>query len=219
MPNPVELFANDGETIVTSGGTTAPAPLSTESWTVSSSATFPAASNSSAPTTQFHVADVALPLEKILVTNVSGTTWSVTRGVDGTTPVAHSANFTIRQVVTSSTLGQMIRPLPTKVGLTDAATIAIDASLGTFFTVTLGGNRTLGIPSNPSNGQGIVIAVTQDGTGSRTLAYASGAGGYAFSTSLPSPTLSTAPGAVDYLAFVYNSTPNRWHFLAFTNGF
>ena len=39
------------------------------------------------------------------------------------------------------------------VTLTDAATIATDASLGNLFRVTLGGNRTLGNPTNPVDGQ------------------------------------------------------------------
>jgi hypothetical protein len=55
--------------------------------------------------------------------------------------------------------------------LTDAATIAIDAAVGPQYMVTLGGNRTLGNPTNPVAGQDIVILVAQDGTGSRTLAF------------------------------------------------
>src|SRR5512142_3555486 len=35
---------------------------------------------------------------------------------------------------------------PSVVALTDATTIAVDASLGNDFSVTLGGNRTLGAP-------------------------------------------------------------------------
>ena len=64
---------------------------------------------STAPGTQFHVADVATGFtsEIIAVTNVSGTTWTVTRGAEGTTPVAHSAGFTIDQVVTTGFLGNV----------------------------------------------------------------------------------------------------------------
>ena len=40
----------------------------------------------------------------------------------------------------------------TPVTLTDAATIATDANLSNTFTVTLGGNRTLGNPTNMTNG-------------------------------------------------------------------
>ena len=41
----------------------------------------------------------------------------------------------------------------TIVNLVDAPTIATDASLGNYFRVTLGGNRTLGAPTNPTYGK------------------------------------------------------------------
>jgi hypothetical protein len=88
------------------------------------------------------------------------------------------------------------------VALTDAATIAVDLSLGNNFSVTLAGNRTLGAPTNQTAGQSGVIVVTQDGTGSRTLAYNSVykfAGGTA-------PTLTAGVGgAVDVLAYYVES--------------
>jgi hypothetical protein len=61
--------------------------------------------------TQFHVADTATgkTSEIIAVTNVSGTTWTVTRGAENTTPVAHSAGFTVVQVVTAGALGGMLQ--------------------------------------------------------------------------------------------------------------
>jgi hypothetical protein len=108
---------------------------------------------------------------------------------------------------------------PAVVALTDAATIAVNAAAGNDQRVTLGGNRTLGAPSNPVDGQQVLFQITQDGTGSRTLAYTSGAGGYSFSAQLPSPTLSIAAGAVDLLKFVYNLAKNRWLFIAYLGGF
>jgi hypothetical protein len=91
--------------------------------------------------------------------------------------------------------------------LTDAATIAVDASLSNVFTVTLGGNRTLGAPTNPKDGQSITIFITQDGTGSRTLAYHADwlfAGGV-------DPTLTTTAAAVDVLTGVYNGATTKWY--------
>ncbi len=89
------------------------------------------------------------------------------------------------------------------VALTDAATVAVDMSLGFNFSVTLGGNRTLGAPSSTKNGQTGAIVITQDGTGSRTLAYHANwkfAGG-------TDPTLSTAAGSIDVLFYqVVSST-------------
>ena len=102
-----ELFANNTSTTVSSGGTTAPVSGTTETWTVASSASFPAASSGAG--TQFHVVDQALPAEKIAVTNVSGTTWTVTRGAESTTPVAHTAGFTIVQVVTAGPLAAFVQ--------------------------------------------------------------------------------------------------------------
>lgn len=97
----VEVFANLPNTTVSSGGTTAPAGGTTETWTVASSSSFPAVSTG---ISQLHVADIAANSEIILVTNITGTTWSVTRGAEGTTPVAHSAGFTIYQVTTAGFL-------------------------------------------------------------------------------------------------------------------
>ena len=124
----VELFAeNQAATTVTSGGTTAPAGGTPETWTVASSAMFPAALSTAVPPTQFHVADTATGFtsEIIAVTNVSGTTWTVTRGAEGTTPVAHSAGFTIVQVVTTGWLGsvQGVAASGDATGATDTAAI------------------------------------------------------------------------------------------------
>lgn len=91
--------------------------------------------------------------------------------------------------------------------LTDAATIAVDASLSNVFTVTLGGNRTLGQPTNPKDGQSITIFITQDGTGSRTLAYHADwlfPGG-------TDPVLTTTAAAVDVLSAVYNGATTKWY--------
>lgn len=83
------------------------------------------------------------------------------------------------------------------VTLTDAATIAVDMSTFLNAKVTLGGNRTLGQPSNAKVGQSGCIEIIQDATGSRTLAYHADwyfAGG-------SDPTLSTAANARDLLFY------------------
>jgi O-glycosyl hydrolase len=101
-----ELFtANRAVTVVSSGGTDAPSSGTTETWTVASSSGFGAASTG---VSQFHVADPQQPGEIIAVTNVSGTTWTVTRGAESTTPLAHAAGFTVYQVVTAGFLGGTI---------------------------------------------------------------------------------------------------------------
>ena len=88
------------------------------------------------------------------------------------------------------------------VTLTDAANISYDMDDGNNAQVTLAGNRTLDNPTNITPGQSGSIFITQDGTGSRTLAYGDAydfAGGTA-------PTLSTGANAVDRIDYVVRTT-------------
>ena len=87
------------------------------------------------------------------------------------------------------------------VALTDGATITPDFAAGQNFSVTLGGNRTLANPSNIVAGQTGSIVVTQDGTGSRTLAY----GTYWDFAGGTAPTLTTSANAVDRVDYVVAS--------------
>jgi hypothetical protein len=108
---------------------------------------------------------------------------------------ADTAKTDVAQTFTAAQRGAYVT-------LTDAATIATDLSLGNQFQVTLGGNRTLGAPTNVVAGQSGVIRVVQDGTGSRTLAFNSVfkfPGGTA-------PTLTTTANAVDLLAYHCETT-------------
>jgi hypothetical protein len=62
--------------------------------------------------------------------------------------------------------------------LTDAATITIDASGATNeFVVTLGGNRTIAIPTGGRQGDIRILEFAQDATGNRTVTLASPSGG------------------------------------------
>jgi hypothetical protein len=81
--------------------------------------------------------------------------------------------------------------------LTDAATIAIDMDDNNNFKVTLGGNRTLGNPTNVVEGQTGFIEVLQDSTGSRTLSFSSN---YRF-VGGTAPTLTTTASKKDVLAY------------------
>ena len=87
------------------------------------------------------------------------------------------------------------------VALTDGATITPDMDAARVFSVTLGGDRTLANPTNLEAGQSGLIIVTQDGTGSRTLAY-----GTYWDFPGGAPTLSTAANSVDVIAYYVSST-------------
>jgi len=104
---------------------------------------------------------------------------------------------------------------PGVVALADASTIAVNAALGNDFRVTLGGNRTMGAPSNPVDGQDITFLVTQDATGSRTLSWNSA---YDFGAT-GAPTLSTAASASDLIGFKYVAAKSKWCCLGSGLGF
>jgi hypothetical protein len=107
---------------------------------------------------------------------------------------------------------------PKSVSLTDAATIVVDASQGNDFYVTLGGNRTIAAPLNPADGQSILFELIQDSTGSRTVTWTSGAGGYAFGSG-SAPVLSTSAGATDQVGFRYSARKAEWLSLGGSGGF
>jgi IPT/TIG domain len=105
---------------------------------------------------------------------------------------------------------------PAVVNLTDAPTIAVDASLGNDFRVTIAASRAMGNPTNPADGQKIVFQITQGAAGSSTITWGSA---FQFSSGLPQPTLSTTAGQTDLLGFIYNAAKGTWLLVAFVNGF
>lgn len=102
------------------------------------------------------------------------------------------------------------------VQLVDAPVIAVDASLGSLMRVTLGGNRTLGNPTNPSDSQMIMFEFTQDGVGNRLLTFDTK---YNFGSDLTSAILSTQPGKVDRVLTEYVSARDEWDVIGFKKGF
>jgi hypothetical protein len=116
----------------------------------------------------------------------------------GTSVQAYDADTAKTDVAQTFTAGQRGEIT----ALTDGATITPDFADSNNFSVTLGGNRTLANPSNLVAGQSGSLFITQDGTGSRTLAWGSYwdfAGGTA-------PTLTTTAGAVDRVDYVVRSS-------------
>ena len=110
--------------------------------------------------------------------------WVITTGLFSTNDVH---NYTKSQSVAQVTL-------------TDAATIATDCSLSNNFTVTLGGNRTLGAPTNPTAGMVCNWEIKQDATGSRTLAFNAA---FLFPGGTD-PVASTAANAIDFMSGYYD---------------
>lgn len=106
----------------------------------------------------------------------------------------------------------------TPVNLTDGASVALDASLGSYFRLSAAGNRTISVPTNPTDGQSITIEHLASG-GARTLSLTTGSSGaFAFGTTITALTATTS-GARDMIRAVYNSTAARWFVVGYVKGF
>lgn len=81
--------------------------------------------------------------------------------------------------------------------LTDGANVAVDASLGHKFRLTLGGDRTIDNPSGLYDGQELVFEIIQDGTGYRKPTFGSKYTGDWW--------IDFAPDSRTFLRFIYNS--------------
>jgi hypothetical protein len=129
----------------------------------------------------------------------SGSTLRTSLGLAiGTDVQAYNANTALTSSAQTFTAGQRGEIT----ALTDGSTITPDLADSNNFSVTLGGNRTLANPSNIVAGQSGSFFITQDGTGSRTLAY----GSYYDFIGGTAPTLSTAANAVDRIDYIVRSS-------------
>lgn len=105
---------------------------------------------------------------------------------------------------------------PAAIVLTFGTSIALDASKGNTFAVTLTASTgTLANPTNPVDGQTIRIRVIQDATGSRTIAFGTA---YDFGAT-SAPTLSTGASKVDIIGFEYVASLSKWCYLGSGLGF
>lgn len=101
-----DILLNNASFITTSGGTTTPASGTSETWHSSTLAAF---AGIVSPNTECRVQDLAgASSEIILVTNVTGTSVTVTRGAEGTTPVGHVVGATFTAVITGGSIASYI---------------------------------------------------------------------------------------------------------------
>ena len=150
------------------------------------------------------VGNVSSTLATSIATRLPLAGGTLTGTVSGTTLVM-SAGVGLGAV--STLLGKKLRmtaggAIADLVTLTDGANISVNLNTGQNFTVTLGGNRTLDNPTNCVAGQVGSIFITQDGTGSRTLAYGSS---WDFIAG-EAPVLSTDAAARDRLDYIVQTS-------------
>lgn len=105
--------------------------------------------------------------------------------------------------------------------LVDASTVAIDASLGNNFVLAAGGDRTIGVPTNPTLGQKITISIFGSAA-ARTISLTTGtANGFAFGTDITALTI-TGTATVDMIGCIYGTFGTslaRWLVVAYAKGY
>lgn len=139
--------------------------------------------------------------------NVTKTDTTVMRGIVGDGAGTYSNDVRRYQNVELTNI----------IGLTDGATPALNAALGNTFRLTAAGNRTIAVPTNPTDGQKIVIEHTASGA-NRTLSLNTGTGGFAFGSDITALT-ATVSGTTDYIGCVYNRVANKWRVVAYVKGY
>jgi hypothetical protein len=98
-----------------------------------------------------------------------------------------------------------------------SSTINTDAGAGDIFDITLTGNTTLSNPTNPVNGKTLRWRITQDATGSRTVALGNK---FNIPSSATSPLpFSTGANKMDILAATYHAGRDKWDIVAFVPGY
>lgn len=128
-------------------------------------------------------------------------------------------NFIIQSIggLATKTYAENYVKAPRVVALTDGATPALNASLGDIFTLSAAGNRTIAVPSNPTDGQKIIIVHHASG-GARTLALNTGAGGFVFGEDVDALTATTS-GKRDFIGCIYNAGLSKWAVVAVSKGY
>ena len=144
-----ELFANNAASALSGGMTSVATTL-----TVLSATPFPATGN-------FRIlVDYGANLEYMLVTGVAGAVFTVTRGIEGTTAVAHLPAVQVVQVVTNGGLAQTIAdsavPAPSTVYTTSQTLISPQSSI-TVLVDTTSAPITITISGTPKAGVKITV--------------------------------------------------------------
>lgn len=159
-PAGIEVFGNQPvATITGSLNNTDSTDTLSASWV--SGLTWPVASTSAVPNTFFRIVDQAANSEVMLVTSaaggagpVSGQSWTVTRGYEGTAKVTHAAGWTAQQVISAGTLQQFkqastagtspvtITTSTTETVLANYQPVTADLAAGTTFAVVAYGPLT-----------------------------------------------------------------------------
>lgn len=137
--------------------------------------------------------------------------------VDNTSDATKFANTPLTGTTTGTNVTLAGRLLITPDTLTDASTVAVDASLGNHFRLTLtASGHTLGNPTNAVDGQKILFEIIQAAGGGDTLALDTK---YAFGLGITSFTMTATANKRDFIGVVYNSTADKFYVIALAQGY
>lgn len=106
--------------------------------------------------------------------------------------------------------------IPSVVTLTDAATIAVNATLGNQFTCTITASRTLGNPTGAINGQLMLFVIRQNGTGGYTLSFDTK---YRFGDEIGTPAIATGADKTTYIGVRYHGTDDKFDVISFASNY
>lgn len=139
--------------------------------------------------------DLTVDGDTRIATSITGVLKATSGAITAATAGTDYAGISNVQTFTAGQRGEVT-------ALTSASTITPNLADSNNFSVTLDTNATLANPTNIVAGQSGVITITQDSTGSRTLAY----GSYWKFAGASAPTLTTTASAVDVLVYYVESS-------------
>jgi hypothetical protein len=170
-------------------------------------------------TTSVNLVGPAAPFTGFALFTASGTNWTPAAATTVDFVVAYP-NFQTNAAITitTTTITNKMFDLHDDVHvLTDNTTIATDCSIAMNFLVELGGNRTLGAPTNGKGGRFYTFDVVQDATGNRTLSLATN---FVFGTDITGITLSTNATYLDSIRVQCSSrNTNVFYVKGFVRGY
>jgi len=130
--------------------------------------------------------------------------------IGGTTVIDDSRNLTVVNSTPTGTLTTK-KISETLVAVGNSGTAAtIDLSQGTVFTVTLNGNATLTI-TNTTGAAAFTVILTNDGTPSRTVAWAASGGSFKFPGGAAALARTTTASGVDVWVFFSPDGGTTWY--------
>jgi hypothetical protein len=91
------------------------------------------------------------------------------------------------------------------------------AKYNVFISTLTGSPVTIYGPTNGVDGRKIVFRLVQDVAGSRSVTWDTA--GFAFGADIPSVTLSTTAGKMDYVGAIYDAITGKWNIVSAITGF